>query len=301
MYFLSIIACSHLALSQVLVRPLDLFPHTNHFMTVLVLERVSQSDILHPHRGSRAAQEARLQDPTPRPPAPPGHQHLRRFSIVEGIISGTEPELVAGLSAEQQSWLDLNTRTYGPSFDRDKWVASLLEQNRRAVQGRGLEPAPVPAPRPPSPDIPPMPAFPVAPASQDPAEYAKYKAEYDAYTDWYNKYSTLYAAKQEKRTKAASAGSGSLRSASKPSGGETKLPDPNAVPPGVDPVAWRKYCNDTRDYYCKYKSPQAVLTQHQPSDVKRGLGFDSKKSMAEQIADQILSKRGLMGKFQNLE
>ena len=32
----------------------------------------------------------------------------------------------------------------------------------------------------------------------------KYKRDYDAYTEWYNKYSTLYAAKQEKLTKSAS-------------------------------------------------------------------------------------------------
>ena len=202
---------------------------------------------------------------------------------------------MSGLSAEQQSWLDLNTRTYGASFDRDKWVDSLLEQNRRALEGSGLgpaPPAPVPAPRPPSPEIPPMPAFPVAPSSQDPGEYAKYKRDYDAYTEWYNKYSTLYAAKQEKLTKSAS----TVSSSSSVSQTEDKLPDPNAVPPGVDPVAWRKYCNDTRDYYHKYKAPQAQAVAS-TSTVTGGLGFDSKKSVAEQMADEILRKRGLMGKF----
>ena len=262
-----------------LVRPLDLFPHTNHFMTVALLVRIPQSDLLHPHRAGLASRGVITvsQEPEPRPPAPPG----------------TDPGPVAGLSAEQQSWLDLNTKTYGASFDRDKWVDSLLEQNRQAVQGRGLgPPAPVPAPRPPSPAIPPMPAFPVAPSSQDPAEYAKYKRDYDAYTDWYNKYSTLYAAKQEKLTKSASS------SVSSPAITQTeeKLPDPNAVPPGVDPVAWRKYCNDTRDYYHKYKSPQAQAVAS-TSTVSGGLSFDSKKSVAEQMADEILRKRGLMDKF----
>ena len=262
-----------------LVRPLDLFPHTNHFMTVALLVRIPQADLLHPHRaGQRAGSVVSRSEEGQRPPAPPG----------------TDPEPVSGLSAEQQSWLDLNTRTYGASFDRDKWVNTLLEQNRRAVQGRGLgpaPPAPVPAPRPPSPDIPPMPAFPVAPSSQDPTEYAKYKRDYDAYTDWYNKYSTLYAAKQEKLTKSATSVSSSVISQ-----GEEKLPDPNAVPPGVDPVAWRKYCNDTRDYYHKYKSPQAQAVAS-TSTVSGGLGFDSKKSVAEQMADEILRKRGLMGNF----
>ena len=36
-----------------------------------------------------------------------------------------------------------------------------------------------------------MPPFPVAPTSQDPGEYAKYKAAYDAYTDWYNRFNVL--------------------------------------------------------------------------------------------------------------
>ena len=261
-----------------LVRPLDLFPHTNHFMTVALLVRIPQADLLHPHRsGQVTGQGVTMTSDEPRPPAPPG----------------TDPEPVSGLSAEQQSWLDLNTRTYGASFDREKWIESLLEQNRRAVQGRGLgppPPAPVPAPRPPSPYIPPMPAFPVAPSTQDPGEYAKYKRDYDAYTDWYNKYSTLYAAKQERLTKSATTSvQGSVMT-------EEKLPDPNAVPPGVDPVAWRKYCNDTRDYYHKYKSPQAQAVAS-TSTVSGGPGFDSKKSVAEQMADEILRKRGLMGQF----
>mgnify|MGYP001417565147 CR=1 FL=1 len=149
-------------------------------MTVALLVRIPQSDLLHPHRAGQASRGVITlsQEPEPRPPAPPG----------------TDPGPVAGLSAEQQSWLDLNTKTYGASFDRDKWVESLLQQNRRAVQGRGLgPPAPVPAPRPPSPAIPPMPAFPVAPSSQDPGEYAKYKRDYDAYTEWYNKYSQKFS------------------------------------------------------------------------------------------------------------
>ena len=91
-------------------------------------------------------------------------------------------------------------KTHGPSFDKNKWVQSMLEQNMRAGQGVGI----VPAPRPPSPKIPPMPAFPVAPTSQDPGEYAKYKRAYDEYTDWYNKYAELYAAQQDKKNKQGS-------------------------------------------------------------------------------------------------
>ena len=120
----------------------------------------------------------------------------------------------------------------------------------------------------------------------------KYKRDYDAYTEWYNKYSTLYAAKQEKLTKSASI----VSSSSSVTQTEDKLPDPNAVPPGVDPVAWRKYCNDTRDYYHKYKAPQAQAVAS-TSTITGGLGFDSKKSVAEQMADEILRKRGLIGKF----
>jgi len=127
-----------------------------------------------------------------------------------------------------------------------------------------------------------MPTFPVAPTSQDPAAYAKYKADYDAYSSWYNTYGVLYAAKQEAKSKGTT-------DTQKASSGQ-KLPDPNSVPPGTDPVAWRKYCNDTREYYAKYKNPGNVA--HEPSVSNPQ---DSQRAMAQRIADKILNKRGLAG------
>merc|ERR1719367_1695743 len=116
---------------------------------------------------------------------------------------GDDQRQMAGLSGEQQAWLSQMSAQYGPSFDRDKWIQSMLEQNREAaMRQHQVTMVPVPAPRPPSPQIPPMPPFPVAPTSSDPAEYAKYKRDYDAYTDWYNKYAVMYAAKQDKKTQA---------------------------------------------------------------------------------------------------
>ena len=127
---------------------------------------------------------------------------------------------------------------------------------------------------------------------QDPAEYAKYKRDYDAYTDWYNKYAVMYAAKQDKKTQAPAATS--TAPAQPTSGNGDKLPDPNDVPRGVDPVAWRKYCNDTREYYAKYKSGPGQ-TAVSVSSANYNPGVDSKKAMAERIADKILNRRGLGG------
>ena len=140
------------------------------------------------------------------------------------------------------------------------------------------------APRPPSPSIPPMPAFPVAPASNSSEEYAKYKKDYDAYTDWYTKYAVLYAAKQDKKNKNLC--SASVSQSNITTAGNGGLPDPNDVPAGVDPVAWRKYCNDTRDYHARFKS-------HQPNVAKQTK--QSKEAITEKIADQILGGKGLKG------
>merc|ERR1719427_2523447 len=168
-------------------------------------------------------------------------------------------------------------QTYGSTFQREKWVQTFIEQNHEAALKAGMS---VPAPRPPSPQIPPMPPFPVAPTSQDPAAYAKYKADYDAYSHWYNTYGVLYAAKQEAKAKG--------KAQNKQEG--QKLPDPNAVPAGTDPVAWRKYCNDTREYYAKYKHPANMAQEQTTSNPQ-----DSQRAMAQKIAYKILNKRGLAG------
>ena len=34
------------------MQPLDLFPHTNHYMSVFLLVRVTQADLLYPHRAN---------------------------------------------------------------------------------------------------------------------------------------------------------------------------------------------------------------------------------------------------------
>ena len=253
---------------QILFQPVDIFPHTSHYMTVVLLCRVAQADLLHPHRANMDHYYGGLPPHTPpdteshdQPPPPPG----------------TDTDLNnPDLTADQTAWLEQMVKTYGSTFQRERWVQSLVQQNKQqAAPG-----CPVPAPRPPSPHIPAMPPFPVAPSSQDPAEYSKYKQDYDVYTDWYNKYALLYAAKQDKKNKAKS-------SAPQVRQDGSKLPDPHDVPAGVDPVAWRKYCNETREYFAKYKT-QANLAQQ--SDY-----FESRECRTDKIADKILAnnKRGI--------
>ena len=41
------------------------------------------------------------------------------------------------------------------------------------------------------------------------------------------------------------------------------------MPAGTDPVAWRKYCNDTREYYAQYKQ-QPQLDTAAVTEVLRG-------------------------------
>ena len=166
-------------------------------------------------------------------------------------------------------------QTYGSKFEKEQWVQSMLQQNREAGQSVSAPP-PVPAPRPPSPHIPDMPPFPVAPTIKNPEEYNKYKKDYDAYTDWYNKYAILYAAKQDKKSKGLSSASHSEGS---------QLPDPNSVPAGVDPVAWRKYCNDTREYYAKYKSQSNMAEESRA-------GLEGREGLTVKITDKILGSRG---------
>lgn len=251
---------------QILIQPVDIFPHTSHYMTVVLLTRVAQADLLYPHRanmeqyygGLPQYKDSNTEEAQEVPPPPPG----------------TDPQ--PRLTADQTAWLTQMVRTYGSTFDRERWVASMLQQNQRT---------PVVAPRPPSPSIPPMPAFPVAPKSNSAEEYSKYKKDYDAYTEWYNKYAVLYAAKQDKRNKNFCTASASP-SPSQSNISTVGLPDPNDVPVGVDPVAWRKYCNDSRDYYAKFKS-------HQPNIAEQTK--QSKEAITEKIADQILGNKGLKG------
>ena len=39
-------------LFQVVIQPVDLFPHTTHYMTLILFMRVSQPDLLYPHRAN---------------------------------------------------------------------------------------------------------------------------------------------------------------------------------------------------------------------------------------------------------
>ena len=135
-----------------------MFPHTNHYMSVLLLVRVTQSDLLYPHRANMnnyygmlpLSSDMKAEQETETAPPPPGDDQRQ----------------MAGLSGEQQAWLSQMSAQYGSSFDRDKWIQSMLEQNREAVlRQQQVTVVPVPAPRPPSPQIPPMPPFPVAPTS----------------------------------------------------------------------------------------------------------------------------------------
>lgn len=279
----------------VVVQPVDLFPHTTHYMTLFLFMRVSQPDLLYPHRANMEHYHGSL-------PAYTGSSGFEleksssdNFSSLASSVNqsapagyytgytnyqDTQPPQVnreASLSEEQRSWLQQMVDTYGSKFEKEKWIQSFIQENHKAAVNAGAV-----APRPPSPQIPPMPAFPVAPTSQDPTAYAKYKAEYDAYSAWYNTYGVLYAQKQEAKAKGAEA-------SNKTAAASQKLPDPNAVPPGTDPVAWRKYCNDTREYYAKYKNPgnMAPETVTNPQD--------SQRAMAQRIADKILNKRGMGG------
>merc|ERR1719216_317273 len=107
----------------------------------------------------------------------------------------------ADLTETQTTWLKQMVAQHGPAFSRDEWVTKFRADNAKAMPAPASAPAPAPLPmsRPPSPEIPPMPPFPVAPTSKDPREYAKYKAEYDAYSTWYTKWGEAYAAKEEKK------------------------------------------------------------------------------------------------------
>ena len=150
------------------IQPVDLFPYTNHYMTVVLMVRVPQADMLHPHRanmnnyygaipaagsGDLYRDDAGKDEVLEIAPPPPG---------TDMDAAAARNTNIPGLSHEQQSWLAQMMETHGPSFDKNKWVATMLEQNMKAGQGVGI----VPAPRPPSPQIPPMPPFPVAPTTQ---------------------------------------------------------------------------------------------------------------------------------------
>lgn len=302
------------------VQPLDLFPHTTHYMLLVLFTRVSQADLLYPHRanmdqyhnstnsaqkqagdqhfygaannsqqkppeqhqygGSNKSQQKPPEQqqfygnsnpdqqhyPTQRqkPAEPPFHPSYTPQPPTPSKAPPARDPREASLSQEQVAWLQQMVDMYGPSFSRKEWVDKFIKDNHEAAlkqqqsssQSRG-PPNPPSAPltpnrRPPSPAIPPMPPFPVAPTSQDPEEYARYKANYDAYSTWYNEYGAAYAAKQERKSKTQSSAAPSPAGSSSPAA-QQKLPDPNQVPPGTDPAAWRKYCQETKEYYAKYR------------------------------------------------
>jgi len=70
--------------------------------------------------------------------------------------------------------------------------------------------------------------------------------DYDNYSEWYNKWGEAYAAKEEKK-----------KQKQQSSGATREMPDPNKVPAGTDPAAWRKYCQDTVEYWEKYDKMMA--------------------------------------------
>ena len=141
------------------MQPLDLFPHTNHYMSVFLLVRVTQADLLYPHRANMNTYYGML-------PFTPDDMEVEQEAETAPPPPGDDQQLLAGLSGEQQAWLSQMSAQYGPSFDREKWIQSMLEQNREAaMRQQQHQVAMVPAPRPPSPQIPPMPPFPVAPTS----------------------------------------------------------------------------------------------------------------------------------------
>jgi len=273
-----------------LVQPLDLYPHTTHYVCVVLMARVSSQDLMYPHRANMGAYLGDIMDTgrqehgpsdtkfadynqgrgqgqgQSRGPGPGWGQQAKQHTPAKE--KGPDPR-EQNLSPEQVQWLQQMVDMYGASFSRAEWVDKFIRDNHEAAlkaqASRGPPPPssnpPPPAPaapaRPPSPEIPPMPPFPVAPKSQDPEEYARYKANYDAYSSWYNQYGAAYAAKQEKKSKAAQQAQQQQASGSAGAGaggqGPDKLPDPDAVPPGTDPAAWRKYCQDTKEYYARYR------------------------------------------------
>jgi len=117
----------------VLVNPVDLFPHTSHYYTLLLFQRVPSAQLsVAPPKSSKPAPNLSLPPPgldsgprgTPAAAAPP----LRPPQDTTGPAFSE-----AGLSAEQKSWLDQMCKLYGPTFDRPKWVQSFVEQNHQAA------------------------------------------------------------------------------------------------------------------------------------------------------------------------
>ena len=43
------------------------------------------------------------------------------------------PDREASLSQEQRTWLQQMVQTYGPTFEREKWVQTFIEQNHEAA------------------------------------------------------------------------------------------------------------------------------------------------------------------------
>lgn len=268
-----------------LVQPVDLFPHTTHYMTLVQLIRIPQAELqragtpapqpnLFPAYGtntySTAASPAKQNTPAPSytsTQATSASYQGRQVAAQANAWMGQQPSSFVSqetameeedLTQEQLSWLGKMVEQHGNTFARADWVAKFRADNQAAmmnpatsaktaaVQARPPAHQPAQTARPPSPEIPPMPPFPVAPSTKDPREYAKYKMDYDNYSEWYNKWGEAYAAKEEKK-----------KQKQQSSGATREMPDPNKVPAGTDPAAWRKYCQDTVEYWEKYDKMMA--------------------------------------------
>lgn len=272
---------------------------------------------------------------TAQPPRPTSSlDNIRSYYTKETTPGKGKEDRESSLSKAQVDWLNQMTDGYGERFERAKWVENFIKQNhdaalkqKAASQGPSSDPAPstttsASPSKPTSVEIPPMPPWPCAPKSNDPIEHEKYKKDYDAYSYWYNTYGTLYAAQQKalqqgavkptaatpevavaavvtrQKTPPKSQPSHPGYSTKAQSEGTTNpptLPDPNAVPAGTDPAAWRKYCKDTEEYWSKQAgqvTPTGSTRQVTPTASSMQGGADAgRKAVQEKAAKMMGAKK----------
>ena len=66
-----------------MIQPVDLFPHTTHYMTVFLFMRVPQADLLYPHRANMDSYYGLL------PPPPPSQvQGGRQGAVTLTFVAG---------------------------------------------------------------------------------------------------------------------------------------------------------------------------------------------------------------------
>jgi len=90
--------------------PIDLFPHTSHYFTVIRFDRIPSFQ----STPTKINREPGTELPSIRPPS----------------FRGLDE---SGLSSAQKDWLNQTERMYGPGFDRSKWVADFKKQNHEAA------------------------------------------------------------------------------------------------------------------------------------------------------------------------